>query len=533
MTVLLPELVTALSNPAAFPHPGPTVEVVQTHISVVFLTGDRAYKVKKPLSLWGFLDYSTTEKRRHYCEEEVRLNRRLAPEVYLGVVPVVRRGGSLFVGGEGEVVEHAVEMRRLPEGATLRERILEGRAGPDDLRAIALLLKRFHATARRDAEVAAAGRPLVFAQILGQNFAATRRSVPALFPLGVHDLVAHRVADLLRARLPLLARRARERYLVEGHGDLRAEHVVRLDDPAFGAPAGAWRVIDCVEFTPKLRCIDPASDAAFLSTDLASLGRRDLARAFEDAYFGEAPDADAASLLPLYRAYRAHVRAKVDAQKCAEAEVPAPERAAAEVSAKRHLALSWSYAREGLPPPLLVLVGPSGSGKSVLARAVAPVLDAEILSSDVARKAIAGIASTERVAGEALAALYSHETSERTYAAIEGRALAALRAGRPAILDATYLRRSARAGAAAVARRAGAPVVLVDVVCDPALARERIEARGREGADPSDATWEVRERQVAEAEDFSEEETPFVLRHDGAAPPTDLLMPLLDLLCAR
>ena len=275
------ELLSGLSRPDAFPEAGPTVEVVQTHISIVFLTGARAYKVKKTLSLWGFLDYSTLEARRVLCEAEVRLNRRLAPETYLGVLPIVRRAGRLFVGGDGEVVDHAVVMERLAPGATLAERIAAGRAGPDDVRAIAALLRRFHAETAGGAEARRVGAPPAFETIVRQNVSATEAAVPDVFPAPVHAWLRARLEALIRATRPLLERRAADGVLVEGHGDLRAEHCVLWREAQPHEPS-AWRVIDAIEFTPLLRCIDPLSDAAFLAMDLASLDRPDLARAFTD-----------------------------------------------------------------------------------------------------------------------------------------------------------------------------------------------------------------------------------------------------------
>ncbi|HVG93782.1 MAG TPA: AAA family ATPase [Planctomycetota bacterium] len=518
------ELLSALSDPDAFPDAGPLVDVVQTHASMVFLTGERAYKVKKSVALWGLLDYSTLSKRRFFCEEEIRLNRRAAPDVYLGVEPVVRRGGRLRVGGEGEVVDWAVVMRRLPPGATLKERILAGLVNANEVAEIAQAVARLHAEGVRSPEVSHHGRPVAFARVVRQNFLASRHDVPDLFPASAHEVLASRVARLLRVRRATLERRHRVGLIVEAHGDLRAEHAVRLDT----AVGPVWRVIDALEFSPSLRCLDPLSDAAFLAMDLASLGRRDLERAYLDAYLLEAPDADAADLLPLYLAYRAHVRAKVDAHRAGEDEVPAAERARARAGARRHFALAWTYAVRDRPPPLIVLVGPSGTGKSVVARAIAPPLDAEVHSSDPIRKRLAGIRTTDRLEGDALAALYAPDMSRRTYEAMLEGGEATLRAGRAAILDATFLRRSSREAALDLARRLGSPAVLVSVAVPEAVARARIEARTRAGTDASDATFEVYRSQVAEAEGFSDLERPHVLEHDGTADPHDVLPGILD-----
>lgn len=534
------ELLTDLARPEALPEAGPSVEVRQTHISLVFLTGDRVYKVKKTLALWGFLDYSTLEARRRCCEEEVRINRRLAPDVYLGVAPVVRRAGRLVVGdgwlqvggggqarpGDPPALDWAVVMRRLRDEDTLAHRIATGVTTAAEVEDVGRLVAAFHAGART-AQASRIARPIAFARILRQNFLATRAEAATLGP-SLHAWLDRRVARLLRDARATIVRRHRAGVPVDGHGDLRAEHVVRDARP--GRPP--WLVIDGIEFAPTLRCIDPLSDAAFLAMDLASLGRRDLADAYLAAYLAARPDADAPALLPLFLAYRAHVRAKVDAHRAGEPEIPAPDRAAALEGARRHLALAWSYARLGTPPPLVLLAGPSGAGKSAVARALAPVLGAEVVSSDVERKRLAGLAPSARVEGPALEALYGREMSLRTYAALEAKAAAALAAGRPVLLDATYLLRGARASAVAVARRLGCPAAILALEVAPDLARARIEARAVAGTDPSDATWAVHQAQVAAAEPVTAGEADAVVRHDAARPPASALGPLLEALTA-
>lgn len=527
------ELLTDLARPEALPEAGPSVEVRQTHISLVFLTGDRVYKVKKTLALWGFLDYSTLEARRRCCEEEVRINRRLAPDVYLGVAPVLRRDGRLVVGelrptatpsGDGPVLDWAVVMRRLRDDDTLAHRVLSGTTTAAEVEDVGRLIATFHAGART-ALAARVARPIAFARILRQNFLATRAEAATLGP-SLHAWLDRRVARLLRDARATIVRRHRAGVPVDGHGDLRAEHVVRDARP--GRPP--WLVIDGLEFAPTLRCIDPLSDAGFLAMDLASLGRRDLADAYLAAYLAARPDADAPALLPLFLAYRAHVRAKVDAHRASEPEIPAPDRAAALEGARRHLALAWSYARLGTPPPLVLLAGPSGVGKSAVARALAPVLGADVVSSDVERKRLAGLAPSARVEGPALEALYGREMSLRTYAALEAKAAAALAAGRPVLLDATYLLRGARASAVAVARRLGCPAAILDLEVAPDVARARIAARAAAGTDPSDATWAVYQAQVAASEPVRADEAYAVVRHDAARPPASALGPLLEAL---
>ena len=520
------ELLAGLSHPSAFPRSGDAVEVVQTHVSVVFLTGDRVYKVKKSVVLWGLIDQTALSTRQRLCREEVRLNRRTAPDVYLGVEPVVRRGAALAVGGRGEVVDAAVVMRRIEKGAGLLERVEAGLADAAELEDFGRFVRAFHDRAERGERVARAGRPVAFARVLRRNSRALAAFPADVVPRGIAVHFARRFARLLRDRRAILAHRAREGRVVEGHGDLRLEHAVLEEGPE----GPRWAVIDGIEFSEALRCLDPLSDALFLSMDLLAHGRPDLAAAYEAGWSAAGADPDAAALAPLWLSYRAQVRALVDAQRSVAPEVAEEARAAARRSAGRRLLLAWRLAREG-PPPLVVLVGPSGVGKSVVARAVAPLLDAVVVQSDVVRKRLAGLEPTERAGGEALARLYAPGMSTRTYAACLEEAEAALRRGRAAVLDATFLRRSAREQAAALARRRGSPLSFLSIEAPEALVRERLERRVAADTDPSDAGPLVHASQRVEAEPFDEEEARVVARHDGSAPPDAAFLPLVDALC--
>ncbi len=517
-------LIAALSRPEAFGVEGP-VEVVQTHVSAVFLAGDRAYKVKKPIRLWGFLDYGTVAVREHWCETEVRLNRRLAPDVYLGVEPIVRRAdGAIRVGGPGDVLDHAVVMRRWAPGSTYLDRLRAGTLAPEDVRAAARVLASFHGRCRLAPEDAGFARPSGIGRVVRQNFLSTRREVPELFPAAVHEGIARRTAGRLCAVRGLVRARVAAGRMVDGHGDVRLEHVLSRD--------GRVEIVDAIEFSEWIRHVDPLNDMAFLSMDLTDQGRPDLARVLEASYLEHAgeDEAVAAALLPLYRAYRAHVRAKVDAQTYRSPEVPEAVRREKAVGARRYLALAWRYAREGETPPVVVLRGPSGVGKSVLASRVAPLLDAGVVRSDVVRKELAGLGPTDRVEGAAVAALYGRAMSERTYARLIERAEEVVEAGRAAILDATYLRRDARLDARMLARRLGAPFAIVDVTANDAEVRRRLSARTAAATDASDADASVYEMQLREAEAITEDERAFTVPYDSERPAETALLPLLEVL---
>jgi uncharacterized protein len=335
-------LIDALSRPAAYPARVARVVVHQTHISVVFLAGAFAYKIKKPVEL-GFLDFSTLEKRRHFCDEEVRLNRRLAPAVYRGVVPIVRVPGGVQMEGDGDVIEWAVKMERLPEEASLLWRVQRGEIQVDFMAALARKLAQFHAHAERGAHIATFGRFEVVAGNVRENFT----QAAAYVGVTVSQAVLDRLRDLAEKHLAklrsLIEDRAARGRPCDTHGDLHLDHVYHFPDKA---PPDDLAIIDCIEFNERFRFADPVADLAFLVMDLLFHGRRDLAAAFGEAYFQATNDADGRTLLPFYVAYRAAVRGKVEGFALTEKEIPEAERRAALARAQAHWRLALSELEE-------------------------------------------------------------------------------------------------------------------------------------------------------------------------------------------
>jgi aminoglycoside phosphotransferase family enzyme/predicted kinase len=475
-------LIEALSDPRAYPHSAETVEVRQTHISAVFLAGPFAYKVKKPVDM-GFLDFSTLEKRRHYCEEEVRLNRRLAPAVYLGVVPVIRRGKTLHIGGGGEAVEWAVKMTRLQDNATLEALLRRGAVAPALVEALARKVARFHASAEGGEHVAKFGRFEVVGANARENFAQAAAQVGTT----VHAAVFERLKiltelELDRRRL-FIEDRARRGAPRDTHGDLRLDHVYCLPDHD---QPDDMAVIDCIEFNERFRYADPVADMAFLVMDLAFQGRRDLARVFAAAYFREAGDEEGRGLLPFYTAYRAVVRAKVEGFELVEAEIDAAERETALVRARAHWLTALAELEEPRRRPCLLLVGGlPGTGKSTLARGLAGRTGFQVIRSDVVRKELAtGVGRQEDVYTD----IYTPAWDDRTYAECVRRAERLLFEGRRVLIDATFRQERMRRLVLDAAHRWAVPALFFLCEADPGAVRARLERRR---GDASDADWTV------------------------------------------
>src|SRR6516162_5740462 len=282
----LARLIEVLSDPAAYPYAVEAVDVRHTHISVVFLAGPSAYKIKKPVNL-GFLDFSTLDKRRHFCEEEVRLNRRLAPEVYLGVVPVSHTESGVKMEGRGELVEWAVKMKRLPEEATLEKRLQRGQVEVGLLKALARKVAMFHARAETGEHVSAFGRFEVVARNARENFDQVAPQVGTTLSQAVFERLRRLTEEALARLGPMIESRAERGGPRDTHGDLHLDHVYLFPERE---PPADLVIIDCIEFNERFRYADPVADMAFLRMDLTFHDRRDLARAFADAYFRAAGD---------------------------------------------------------------------------------------------------------------------------------------------------------------------------------------------------------------------------------------------------
>ena len=378
-------LVRWLARPEAYPHRPDRVEQIQTHISQVFLAGSHVYKLKKPVK-FDFLDFSTRAAREQACREEVRLNRRLAPDAYLGVLPVVRGAdGSFRWGGEGEVVDWLVEMRRLPTELTLESLHHRGELQPADIDRLAGTLVRFYRSLPPLTVTPQSYIAQCTAHVRG-NFRELL-AVKHHLPRGMVERVHGFQLQLLLLRSALFAERAGAGRIVEGHGDLRPEHIC-LSDPI--------AIFDCIEFSPDFRQLDVADELAFLAEECDCLGADWVGPQLLRAYQDQSGDRPPAVLLDFYKSYRACVRAKVAALRADQLEGPAHEAAAYE--ARQHLTLADRYATPWIRPLVIAVGGLAGTGKTTLATAIADALGAELLRTDVIRQELfsAGSRGTRR-----------------------------------------------------------------------------------------------------------------------------------------
>ena len=453
-------------------------EVIATHISWVLLAGDHAWKIKKPVRL-PFVDYGSLAARRHCCEEEVRLNRRLAPSLYLGVSRITGTEQAPCIDGAGEAIEYAVRMRRFPAGALFSEQLAANTLAPAQIDALATLLGNFHEHAPTAAPGSGFGSPDGRRRVA---LAALEGAVAVAAP----DEVAHLRAWLV-AQADTLAAPWRERLqsglVREGHGDLHLDNVVNL-----GSDVAAF---DGIEFDPALRWIDVIDDLAFAVMDFAARGRRDFAFRLLNGWLDRTGDHAGIAALRFAAVYRALVRAQVE-------HLRGPARAGA---ARGYVdaAMSWTQPPS---PALTITHGLPGSGKTFQSQRLLERTGAIRLRSDVERKRLSGLGMLDDSRAHGLD-LYTADATRRTYAQLEARARVLLAAGWPVILDAAFLRRDERAAARALAGELRVPFAILDCQAPPAVLRERLLARR---GDASEAGVAVLEQLEAVAEPLTTEE---------------------------
>ena len=494
-------IVAALASGQGYPHAVNEVEVIETHISWVFLAGDFAYKLKKAIRL-NYLDFTGLENRRQLCEDELRLNRRFAPEIYVDVAGV---GGSCEqpVIGDGDAIDYVLRMRRFPQSARLDQQLESGRLTIEDMRALARSVARLHLNA--------AAVPFVDAD------SALHRVVKPIEDNYPHVARVADAADLERVRAwsdaavaglsGQIVARHRDGFVREGHGDLHLANLVRLDDHI--------TAFDCVEFSPELRNIDVVSDTSFLVMDLAARGRFDLAYTFLNRYLELTGDYAGMALLDLYVVYHCMIRAKVAAIRRSERSDDEGRRHdAAEVANYMRLALRWI---ERPAPQLVAMHGFSGSGKTWLSEGLGRALPAIRIRTDVERKRRLGVAEAEATGSGIGEGAYSREARTAVYDHVLDAARGLLEAGHTVVVDASLLDRPNRVRVRALAAAVGVPYVIVDVFAADDILAARLAAREASADEASEAGLAVLDHQRRHADPLDEPELARTIRVDAGS----------------
>ncbi len=509
-------LIDALSRPGAYPHPVDRVEVLQTHISYVLLAGDYAYKIKKPVNL-GFLDFSTLDARRRCCEEELRLNRRTAADIYLATVRITGTVVAPVLDGDGPAIEYAVKMRRFAQDDLLDRMAERGECSPALVDALARKLAAFHATvaiAEPNSPFGTAERVMAppranfdhIEELIGES-----PDVPQLERLRTWT-------DREGARLArVFADRRRDGFVRECHGDLHLGNIALI--------GGEPTPFDCIEFNADLRWIDVMNEVAFLVMDLADHRLPGLAIRCLNAYCEATGDYAGLAVLRFYMVYRAMVRAKIACIRIQQPGIATEAKAAIAVEYRGYFHLAERLAHRGTTA-LLLTHGLSGSGKTTVAGVLAERFGAIRIRSDVERKRLFGLEASARTSSAVGGGIYDPEATRRTYGRLADLARSVIAAGWPVVVDATFLRETERTAFRVLARELSVPVVIVSCTAPEAELRARILAREQACSDASEAGLAVLARQRDSSEPTSREEADTTVEFDTAQPRENWVTPL-------
>lgn len=494
-----------LLHPSCFEHDVDSIELIETHISWVILTGRYAYKIKKPVD-FGFLDFSTLDRRKRFCEQEVKLNRRLAPMIYLDVVPITETGTGLTMGGAAGVIEYAVRMRQFPQSAQLDNMLQHGRLSPGHMDQIALMLADFHCSVERADSAVNFGTPQAVYAPVEENFQQVRQHLDTDH---YHDrlaTLAAQVAGQFACLQEVIEQRKQHGHVRQCHGDMHLGNMLWLDTSDFHGPVA----FDCIEFNDNLSWIDVISEVAFLVMDLQSRNEYGLANRFLNRYLEATGDYAGLRLLSFYQCYRAMVRAKVSVLRL-EQESDVLERRRALDGFESYLALAESYSRQ-TAPTLMLMHGLSASGKSSVSQQLIDALSVIRVRSDVERKRIHDVASQDHSNNNIDKGLYSPQASELTYNRLLELSESVLVSGMSVVVDAAFLKYDQRLPFERLAQRLSLPLLILDVSASHDELRRRIVARK---GDVSDANLAVLENQINCAQPFRDDEHAFVYSYDS------------------
>lgn len=514
---MLRNIIKSLLKTEAYPEAVSSVELLQTHVSWIFLAGDFAYKIKKPVD-FGFLDFSTIDRRRFYCNEEVRLNSRLCPDIYLGVAEVREVSGGAAFFGTGPVIDYAVKMRRLPAERMLDRLVERGEATATDMRAVARVIADFHRVAATSPAISEYGRRERVMANWQENLAQS--AVDRQTPLSDHELEVIRewVTSFVENRAELFERRVTQGFIRECDGDIHLENICVAD--------GRIYIFDCIEFNERFRYCDTAADVAFLLMDLDYHHRHDLAEAVLDEYLIASGDSSLCDVVDFYKLYRAFVRGKVESFRRSDSGIEQKERERAGARSAAYFRLARGYLeRLRLKTTLFITCGLTGCGKSTLTAQIVFELGIATYNSDRVRKQMAALPpdSAQHVPFET--GLYSTAASEATYAELLRLAEAELAAGRSVIIDACFISREQRRPFGQLAAKLALPYVILFCSCPDPEQRRRLIERETAGESISDGRLEILEVQKNNFQPPDESEG-LVLNVSTAAPPDTLTSPI-------
>lgn len=464
----------------SFPFKTSQLKVIQTHISYVFITDEIVYKIKKPVN-FGFLDFTTLEKRKFFCEKEVELNKRLSPEIYLGVVPVTEKDGNFKFEGEGKIVEYAVKMKRLPDEGMMKKLLKDERIIEKHIDLIVEVLVPFYKSAKTGEEVNKYGSIETISYNTNENFEQTKDFIGVALTEEKYNYIVNYNNEFIKQNKALFEKRIKEGFIRDGHGDLYSANIC-FDD------LKKVYIFDCIEFNERFRCGDVCCDISFLAMDLDYHRFRNLSDYFIKSYVEKSGDKDVYKLLNFYKCYRAYVRGKIGCFTYASSGISEEERKEALFSAQKYFDLAYHYA--GGIPKVIVFLGLSGTGKTFLSLNLLKKMPAVYLASDIVRKKLLKLDPEKHYYAEFEKGIYSPEISFKTYEKMIEMAIEELSYGRDVIVDATFREKVYRDLLREKLKNVKAKVYWIWCRAEDEIVKERILKRKMEKT-YSDALWDI------------------------------------------
>jgi aminoglycoside phosphotransferase family enzyme/predicted kinase len=500
-----------MMQPGFYPHPViEPIQLIQTHVSYVFLTGDYAYKVKKPVN-FGFLDFSTLKQRQHFCLEELRMNQPIAPEIYLEVLSIAEADGKFVLAGTGQAAEYALKMCQFPQEALFITMFEQGKLTETHMEELGRIVAQFHALSKTNDYIRSFGEVAKIREAFDENYQQAEKYIGGPQTQQQYEATKNFSDTFFEQQQTLLATRREHNRIRECHGDLHLRNICFWHDKI--------QLFDRIEFNEQFRFVDVMYDVAFTVMDLEARGRKDLGNAFLNTYIEQTGDWEGLQVLPLYLSRQAYVRAKVTSFLLDDPGVPEDAKQEAAKVASDYYRQAWEYTKTN-QGQLILMSGLSGSGKSTVARHLARRLGAIHLRSDAVRKHLAGIPLEQKGGNE----LYTSEMSQKTYNRLLELGLMLANRGFSVILDAKYDRIALRQDAIAQANTHKLPIKIIQCTAPEDVLRDRISSRI---GDVSDATVELVTQQLAAAEPFTEAEqslvTPIDTTQDWASQLQEIL----------
>lgn len=506
MTSPLPPLIQQMLEPDFYPHPVQTpIELIQTHISFVLLTGDYAYKIKKPVN-FGFVNFSNLSQRYHFCQEEVRLNQRTAPDLYRAVIPIIQQGEKFILDGDlseqSPVVEYTIKMQEFPQNSLLISQFERGELSEKKLEKLGKELAKIHAQSQTNQEILQFGEPDKIKEAIEQNYRQTEPFIGQMQTAKQYEETRQFTDLFFQKKAQIFQQRIRDQKIRECHGDLHLKNIAFWQDKIL--------IFDGIEFNESFRFVDLMYDVAFTVMDLESRQREDLANAFLNTYLEHTGDWEGVQVLPLYLSRQAYVRAKVNSLMFKDSTIESNVKEKLFNLASHYYHVAWEYTlpRAG---KILLMSGVSGSGKSTIARQIARTYNYIHIRSDAVRKHLAGISLYQK--GDH--SLYTPEMTQKTYQRLLDLASLLASEGYGVILDAKYDQIHLRRPVIESSQTQNIPCKIIHCHAPIHLLKKRLEQRQ---GDITDATPELLETQLLNTESFTNSEQPFVISLDTTFP---------------